>query len=55
MPMWISWFSNGDDAVGTTWQYQYFALKGAGQPVATIPGGKLGFLPSEGGTDGPDT
>jgi len=51
----ISAFSNGDDAIGTTWQYQYFALKTDNQPVATIPGGKLGFLPSEGATGWSDT
>jgi putative spermidine/putrescine transport system substrate-binding protein len=51
----ISAFTNGDDAIGTTWQYQYFALKAAKQPVATIPGGKLGFLPTEGATGWSDT
>jgi putative spermidine/putrescine transport system substrate-binding protein len=51
----ISAFASGDDQVGTTWQYQYFALKGEGKAVATIPGGKLGFLPSEGATGWSDT
>jgi putative spermidine/putrescine transport system substrate-binding protein len=51
----ISAFANGDDQVGTTWQYQYFALKGDSKPVATIPGGKLGFLPTEGATGWSDT
>jgi putative spermidine/putrescine transport system substrate-binding protein len=51
----ISAFANGDDQVGTTWQYQYFALKNDGKPVATIPGGKLGFLPTEGATGWSDT
>ena len=31
----ISAFTNGDDQVGTTWQYQYFALKADNQPVAS--------------------
>ena len=35
--------------VGTTWQYQYFALKGEGEPVAASPASQ-GFLP-EGGRD----
>ena len=51
----ISSFANGDDAVGTTWQYQYFALKGEGKPVATIPAEPLGFLPKEGATGWSDT
>jgi putative spermidine/putrescine transport system substrate-binding protein len=49
----ITAFANGDDQVGTTWQYQYFALKDQGNPVATIPG--AGFLPSEGATGWSDT
>jgi putative spermidine/putrescine transport system substrate-binding protein len=51
----IQSFASGDDQVGTTWQYQYFALKDEGKPVATIPGGKLGFLPTEGATGWSDT
>jgi putative spermidine/putrescine transport system substrate-binding protein len=51
----ISSFTNGDDAIGTTWQYQYFALKADKQPVATIPGGSQGFLPTEGATGWSDT
>ncbi|MDT4939291.1 MAG: putative spermidine/putrescine transport system substrate-binding protein [Pseudonocardiales bacterium] len=51
----ISAFANGDDEVGTTWQYQYFALKADNKPVATIPGGQQGFLPSEGATGWSDT
>ncbi len=50
----ISAFTNGDDAVGTTWQYQYFALKGEGVPVAASPAGQ-GFLPKEGATGWSDT
>ena len=42
-------FTNGDDQVGTTWQYQYFTLKGDGQPVASSPASQ-GFLPEEGAT-----
>ncbi len=33
----IQAFTNGDDQVGTTWQYQYFILKGDGQPIASSP------------------
>ena len=36
-PKQISSFANGDDEVGTTWQYQYFALQGRTQPVAASP------------------
>ena len=50
----ISSFSNGDDEIGTTWQYQYFALKADKQPVATIPR-QAGFLPTEGATGWSDT
>jgi putative spermidine/putrescine transport system substrate-binding protein len=50
----ISAFSNGDDQIGTTWQYQYFALKDAGEPVAASPASQ-GFLPKEGGTGWSDT
>jgi putative spermidine/putrescine transport system substrate-binding protein len=50
----ISAFTNGDDAVGTTWQYQYFALKGEGVPVAASPASQ-GFLPKEGATGWSDT
>src|SRR3954454_16014822 len=50
----ISSFTNGDDTVGTTWQYQYFALKGDGQPVAASPASQ-GFVPSEGATGWSDT
>jgi putative spermidine/putrescine transport system substrate-binding protein len=50
----ISSFASGDDAVGTTWQYQYFALKGEGKPVAASPASQ-GFLPSEGATGWSDT
>ncbi len=49
----ISAFTNGDDQVGTTWQYQYFALKADGQPVAVSPA--AGFLPKEGATGWSDT
>ena len=50
----ISAFAGGDDAVGTTWQYQYFALKGEGKPVAASPASQ-GFLPEEGATGWSDT
>ena len=50
----INSFTNGDSVVGSTWQYQYFALKAAGAPVAA-PGPSTGFLPSEGATGWSDT
>jgi putative spermidine/putrescine transport system substrate-binding protein len=50
----ISAFANGDSKVGTTWQYQYFALKGEGKPVAASPASQ-GFLPEEGATGWSDT
>jgi putative spermidine/putrescine transport system substrate-binding protein len=50
----IQAFSNGDDQVGTTWQYQYFALLADKQPVAASPASE-GFVPSEGATGWSDT
>lgn len=50
----ISAFANGDSTVGTTWQYQYFALKEEGEPVAASPASQ-GFLPKEGATGWSDT
>jgi putative spermidine/putrescine transport system substrate-binding protein len=50
----ISAFEGGDDVVGTTWQYQYFALQAEDEPVATTPASQ-GFLPSEGATGWSDT
>jgi putative spermidine/putrescine transport system substrate-binding protein len=50
----ISAFANGDDQVGTTWQYQYFALKADGKPVAASPVSQ-GFVPNEGATGWSDT
>ena len=50
----ISSYASGDDLVGTTWQYQYFALKGKGKPVASSPASQ-GFVPSEGATGWSDT
>jgi putative spermidine/putrescine transport system substrate-binding protein len=50
----ISAFANGDVQVGTTWQYQYFELLGAGKPIAASPASQ-GFLPSEGATGWSDT
>jgi putative spermidine/putrescine transport system substrate-binding protein len=50
----ISAFTNGDDLVGTTWQYQYLALKDKGVPVAASPASQ-GFLPKEGATGWSDT
>jgi putative spermidine/putrescine transport system substrate-binding protein len=43
----ISAFAGGDVQVGTTWQYQYFALKEEGVPVQASPASQ-GFLPKEG-------
>jgi putative spermidine/putrescine transport system substrate-binding protein len=50
----INSFANGDDVVGTTWQYQYFALKADNQPIDASPASQ-GFLPSEGATGWSDT
>ncbi len=50
----ISGFANGDNTVGTTWQYQYFALQEEGVPVAASPASQ-GFLPKEGATGWSDT
>ncbi len=50
----IQAFASGDSQVGTTWQYQYFELEGAGKPVAASPASQ-GFLPSEGATGWSDT
>ena len=50
----ISSYTEGDSTVGTTWQYQYFALKGDGQPVAVSPKSQ-GFVPEEGATGWSDT
>jgi putative spermidine/putrescine transport system substrate-binding protein len=50
----ISAFTNGDVEVGTTWQYQYFALQEEGVPVAASPASQ-GFLPKEGATGWSDT
>jgi len=50
----ISAFANGDNQVGTTWQYQYFELLGEGKPIAASPASQ-GFLPSEGATGWSDT
>ena len=50
----ISAFAGGDVTVGTTWQYQYFALKEEGAPVAASPASQ-GFLPKEGATGWSDT
>jgi putative spermidine/putrescine transport system substrate-binding protein len=50
----IQAFGSGDSTVGTTWQYQYFALKDEGKPVAASPASQ-GFLPKEGATGWSDT
>jgi putative spermidine/putrescine transport system substrate-binding protein len=50
----IAAFAGSDSQVGTTWQYQYFALKEEGKPVAASPASQ-GFLPKEGATGWSDT
>jgi putative spermidine/putrescine transport system substrate-binding protein len=50
----IAGFANGSNQLGTTWQYQYFLLKGEGEPVAASPASQ-GFLPEEGATGWSDT
>jgi putative spermidine/putrescine transport system substrate-binding protein len=50
----INSFTNGDAVVGTTWQYQYFALLADDQPMQA-PGPKTGFQPTEGATGWSDT
>jgi putative spermidine/putrescine transport system substrate-binding protein len=50
----IQAFTNGDDQVGATWQYQYFQLKPDNQPVAISPASQ-GFVPEEGATGWSDT
>jgi len=50
----ISAYAGGDIQVGTTWQYQYFALKEEGVPVQASPASQ-GFLPKEGATGWSDT
>jgi putative spermidine/putrescine transport system substrate-binding protein len=50
----ISAYAGGDVQVGTTWQYQYFALKEEGVPVEASPASQ-GFLPKEGATGWSDT
>lgn len=50
----IQAFASGDNEVGTTWQYQYFALLEEGEPMAASPASQ-GFLPKEGATGWSDT
>jgi putative spermidine/putrescine transport system substrate-binding protein len=50
----IQAFGSGDNVVGTTWQYQYFALLEEGKPMAASPASQ-GFLPKEGATGWSDT
>jgi putative spermidine/putrescine transport system substrate-binding protein len=50
----IQAYANGDDLVGTTWQYQYFQLKAKKVPVAVSPASQ-GFVPTEGATGWSDT
>ena len=50
----INLFTSGDDAVGTTWQYQYFTLLAEDVPVKA-PGAEQGFVPKEGATGWSDT
>ncbi len=50
----IQSFANEDVVVGTTWQYQYFALRGEDAPVASNPAGQ-NYVPEEGATGWSDT
>ncbi len=50
----IQAFGSGDNLVGTTWQYQYFALLEEGKSMAASPASQ-GFLPKEGATGWSDT
>jgi putative spermidine/putrescine transport system substrate-binding protein len=50
----IQSFANQDVDVGTTWQYQYFALRADKAPIAASPASQ-GFLPEEGATGWSDT
>lgn len=50
----IQAFASGNNEVGTTWQYQYFALLEEGEPMAASPASQ-GFLPKEGATGWSDT
>jgi putative spermidine/putrescine transport system substrate-binding protein len=50
----ITSYTNGDVVVGSSWQYQYFALLADGQPVAASPASQ-GFVPDEGATGWSDT
>jgi len=50
----IQSFANEDVVVGTTWQYQYFALLDENAPVAASPASQS-FLPKEGATGWSDT
>ncbi len=50
----IQSYANKDVVVGTTWQYQYFALLAEKQPVEA-PGADQGFVPEEGATGWSDT
>ena len=50
----IQSFANEDVVVGTTWQYQLFALQAEDAPVEA-PGAAQGFVPEEGATGWSDT
>jgi putative spermidine/putrescine transport system substrate-binding protein len=50
----IQSYASGNDWVGTTWQYQYFQLKGKHVSVAISPASE-GFVPTEGATGWSDT
>jgi putative spermidine/putrescine transport system substrate-binding protein len=50
----ISGYANGDNAIGASWQYQYFTLLADNQPVAASPASQ-GFVPEEGATGWSDT
>ena len=50
----IQSFANEDVVVGTTWQYQYFALRAENAPVDSNPA-DTDYLPEEGATGWSDT
>ena len=51
-PKQISAFTNGDDQVGTTWQYQYFTLQGRRPAGRVEPGAARGSCPRRARPDG---
>lgn len=48
----IQSFANGDSVVGTTWQYQYFALRDVEKVPVQAPGPATGYVPPDEGATG---